>query len=86
MSRRTTAREVADALAGHGHADSVHRTAWTPGYRTQQASPRTVRCWHDGPDEQQHLDQYAAILRTAGYAVTPERPPGSRPRLRITHP
>ncbi|NED73350.1 hypothetical protein G3I51_13555 [Streptomyces sp. SID9944] len=50
------------------------------------SSPRTVRIWHDGPDEQRHLDQYATVLRALGYTVTAERPKGRRPRVRVTHP
>lgn len=50
---------VADDLRDAGHTDSTTGLAWRPGYRVTQASPRTIRLWHDGPDEQQHLDQYA---------------------------
>lgn len=87
MTSCLPAYTVARRLATHGHTNSARRRAtWAPGYRVQQASPRTVRIWHDGPDEQHHLDQYTACLRAAGYTVTPERPRGERPRIRITHP
>ncbi|MFF9002644.1 hypothetical protein ACF1GW_35525 [Streptomyces achromogenes] len=86
MTRRITAYEVVDDLAAAGHTDSTRGSAWRPGLRAYQASPRTVRIWHDGPDEGQHLIEYLKTLRTLGYYVTPERPKGKRPRLRITCP
>ena len=86
MTRRVYANEITDHLTADGHTDTTRQPAWTPGYRTHQASPYTVRLWHDGPDEQQHLDQYVQTLRTAGYTVTPERPAGKRPALRVTQP
>jgi hypothetical protein len=86
MTRRVPAFEVTNTLAKAGHTDAVRQPAWKPGYRTQQASPRTTRVWHDGPDEQHHLDQYATVLRADGFTVTPERRPGRRPTLRVTHP
>lgn len=86
MTRRIPACRIADDLADAGHTDSARAPEWVPGFRAAQASPRTVRLWHDGPDEQQHLDLYVQVLRALGYYVTPERPAGKRPRLRITHP
>lgn len=86
MTSRIAAFHVADHLSNAGHTDSMRQPAWTPGYRTRQASPRTVRVWHDGPDEQRHLDQYAQVLRAAGYTVNAERPKRKRPTLRVTHP
>jgi hypothetical protein len=86
MTSRITARDVADHLATTGHTDSTRGPNWTPGHRTQQASPRTIRIWHDGPDEQHHLDQYTPVLQAAGYTVTVERPRGRRPALRVTRP
>ena len=83
---RIPAAGVAQDLTRARHTDSTKGPAWRPGFRSTQASPRTVRLWHDGPDEQQHLDQYAIVLRSLGYHVTAERPRGLRPRLRITHP
>ena len=84
MHQRVFAAEIARTLTAQGHTNSLTGPAWRPGHRSTQASPRTVRLWHDGPDEQDHLDQYAAALRTAGYTVTAERPAGKRPSLRIT--
>ncbi|WP_411130137.1 hypothetical protein [Streptomyces sp. x-19] len=83
---RTRACDVAHYLTAVGHPDSTRGPAWRPGHRATQASPRTVRCWHDGPDEQAYLDQYAAVLRTGGYTATLERAKGKRPALRVTHP
>lgn len=80
------ANDIAQHLTGAHHTDATHGPAWRPGFRSTQASPRTVRLWHDGPDEQPHLDQYTATLKALGYHVTTERPRGQRPRLRITHP
>lgn len=77
---------VADDLHTAGHTDSTNGRAWRPGYRVTQASPRTVRLWHDGPDEPQHLDQYARVLRRKGYYVTVETPKGKRPRIKVTRP
>lgn len=84
MHRQVPAAEVAHTLTTHGHPDATTRPTWQPGHRATQASPRTVRLWHDGPNEQQHLDQYTATLRTTGHTVTAEQPAGKRPRLRIT--
>ncbi|MFD3381343.1 MULTISPECIES: hypothetical protein [unclassified Streptomyces] len=70
--------DVSQCLTAAGHTDAVYRSSWTPGYRAQQDSQRTVYVWHDGPDEQQHLDQYAQTLRDAGYAVTLVRPVDER--------
>ncbi|MEU8473730.1 hypothetical protein [Streptomyces hygroscopicus] len=86
MTSRIAAADVAEHLTTAGHTNAVRRRTWSPGYRATQASPRTVRLWHDGPDEPHHLEQYAKALRAVGYTVTPEHPEGERPRLRITHP
>jgi hypothetical protein len=86
MTRCLPAFRVADDLHAAGHTDSTKGTAWRPGYRVTQASPRTVRLWHDGPDEQAHLDEYARLLRRKGYYVTVERPVGKRPRVKVTCP
>ncbi|EDY43947.1 hypothetical protein [Streptomyces sp. SPB074] len=85
MTRSIPAYAVTDTLTDHGHPSSTHRHTWAPGHRVHQASPRTIRLWHDGPDEEQHLDEYAVLLRAAGYIVIAERPAGQRPRLRVTH-
>ncbi|MET9099975.1 hypothetical protein [Streptomyces antibioticus] len=77
---------VADHLRHTGHTDSTKGPCWRPGYRVTQASPRTVRLWHDGPDEQEHLDQYARVLRRKGYYVTVETPRGKRPAVKVTRP
>jgi hypothetical protein len=77
---------VADTLRDAGHTDSTKGLAWRPGYRVTQASPRTVRLWHDGPNEQDHLDQYARVLRCKGYYVTMEKPKGKRPRVKVSRP
>lgn len=84
MHRRIAAANVAQALTARGHTNALTGPTWRPGHRAQQASPKTVRLWHDGPDETEHLDQYAASLRAAGYTVTAEQPAGKRPSLRIT--
>jgi hypothetical protein len=85
MTRRITAYEIAQHLTRAGHTNALTGPVWRPGHRAQQASPRTVRVWHDGPDETQHLDQYAARLRLKGYTVIPERgTTRRRPALRVT--
>ncbi|MFI8535390.1 hypothetical protein ACIGMX_34735 [Streptomyces aquilus] len=86
MTSRLPAFRVADDLRNAGHIDSTKGPAWRPGYRVTQASPRTVRLWHDGPDEQDHLDEYARVLRRRGYYVTMEKPKGKRPRVKVTRP
>ncbi|GAQ52091.1 hypothetical protein [Streptomyces acidiscabies] len=84
MHCRIAAAEIARTLTARGHTNSLTGPAWRPGHRATQASPRTARIWHDGPNEADHLDQYADALRTAGYTVTAEHPAGKRPSLRIT--
>lgn len=84
MHSRLFAAEIAHTLTVRGHTNSLTGPTWRPGHRCTQASPKTVRIWHDGPDEQPHLDRYATALRTAGYTVAAEHPAGKRPRLRIT--
>ena len=86
MTSCLSALLIADHLRAAGHTDSTQGTCWRPGFRVTQASPRTVRLWHDGPDEQQHLDAYARVLRGKGYFVTVEKPKGKRPRIRVTSP
>ncbi|MCW8103541.1 hypothetical protein [Streptomyces tauricus] len=81
MSGDITSFEVSEHLTASGHTDSVHRSAWRPGYRDEQNSRRTVYVWHDGHDERQYLDRYAQSLRAAGYEVTLEQPRGGRPHL-----
>ena len=86
MTSSITAAEVAHDLTGR-HTDSTTGPAWRPGFRAQQASPRTVRLWHDGDAEQDHLDRYAETLRAKGHTVILERGHlRRRPTLRITHP
>lgn len=84
MHYRLPAAEIARALTARRHPDATTGPAWRPGHRATQASPTTVRLWHDGPDETDHLTQYADILRRLGYTVHTERPAQKRPRLRIT--
>ncbi|KUF18436.1 hypothetical protein [Streptomyces silvensis] len=84
MHQRIAAAEVARQLTARRHPNALTGPTWRPGHRATQASPKTVRLWHDGPDEPDHLDQYAQALRAAGYTVTAEHPAGARPRLRIT--
>ncbi|GAA4823967.1 hypothetical protein [Streptomyces ziwulingensis] len=86
MTSRLPAFRVADVLAAAGHTDATRGLSWRPGFRATQASPRTVRIWHDGQSEAQHLARYVATLRPLGYYVTAERPAGLRPRIRVTHP
>ncbi|MFJ6348631.1 hypothetical protein ACIQKB_04040 [Streptomyces sp. NPDC092046] len=85
MPSRIHAIDIARELAAAGHTNSEKGHTWTPGFRVSQASPRTVRIHHDGPDEHTHLDQYATALRNLGYTVTSERPRGRRPSIRATH-
>jgi hypothetical protein len=85
MHQRVFAAEIARTLTARGHTNSLTGPAWRAGHRVTQASPKTARLWHDGPDEPDHLDRYAAALRAAGYTVTAERRAGKRPSLRITH-
>lgn len=85
MHCRIRAAEIARSLTARGHTNSLTGLVWRAGHRATQASPKSVRLWHDGPDEPDHLDRYAVALRTAGYTVTVERPVGKRPSLRITH-
>lgn len=84
MHCRVFAAEIARTLTARHHTNSLTGPAWRPGHRCTQASPKTARIWHDGPEEQHHLDQYATALQAAGYTVTAERPGGKRPSLRIT--
>ncbi|MFK0140682.1 hypothetical protein [Streptomyces murinus] len=86
MTSRVYAADIAHHLTDAGHTNTMRQPAWTPGYRAQQASLHTTRIWHDGPDEQQHLNQYAQVLRTAGYTVTAEHTDGKRPTIRATRP
>ncbi|CAM5265204.1 putative protein OS=Streptomyces fumanus OX=67302 GN=GCM10018772_05070 PE=4 SV=1 [Streptomyces fumanus] len=86
MTSCLPAYHVTADLRAAGHTDSTRGRAWRPGFRAHQASPRTVRLWHDGPDEQHHLDQYAKELRRLGYYVTAEHPSGKCPRICVTHP
>ncbi len=85
MTSRVLASEITQHLARAGHTSSETGNTWAPGYRAHQASRYTVRLWHDGPDEQHHLDQYADTLRRLGFTVTAEAPAGRRPRIRATH-
>lgn len=84
MHCRVFAADIARTLTARGHTNSLVGPAWRPGHRTTQASPSTVRLWHDGHDEHDHLDQYATALGGAGYTVTAERAADKRPSLRIT--
>ncbi|MFF4479484.1 hypothetical protein ACWDHW_13300 [Streptomyces melanosporofaciens] len=86
MTSRIAAAEVTRHLTARRHTNSTTGPIWRPGFRVGQASPRTVRLWHDGPDEAEHLDQYAQVLRAAGYTVISERAKTKRSALRITHP
>jgi hypothetical protein len=84
MHCRVFASEIARTLTARGHTNSLTGPTWRPGHRVTQASPKTVRIWHDGPDEPAHLDRYAVALRSAGYTVATEQRAGKRPALRIT--
>ncbi|MFD7996863.1 hypothetical protein [Streptomyces mexicanus] len=84
MHQRVIAAEIARTLTARSHTNSLSGPTWRPGHRVAQASPRTARLWHDGPDEQHHLDQYTVVLRATGYTVAAERPAGKRPSLRVT--
>lgn len=85
MHCRITAAEIARTLTARGHTNSTTGPVWRPGHRATQASPKTVRLWHDGPDELEHLARYADALRASGWTVTLEHPAGKRPALRITY-
>ncbi|WP_406324441.1 hypothetical protein [Streptomyces niveus] len=84
MHCRVFAADIARTLTARGHTNSLVGPVWRPGHRTTQASPSTVRLWHDGPDEAEHLNQYADVLQSAGCTVTTERAAGKRPSLRVT--
>ncbi|WP_167756107.1 hypothetical protein [Streptomyces sp. 4R-3d] len=84
MHCRVFAADIARALTARGHNNALTGPTWSPGHRAQQASPTTVRVFHDGHDEQDRLDQYAEVLTGAGYTVTAERTAGKRPSLRTT--
>ncbi|MEU9333169.1 hypothetical protein AB0D49_08385 [Streptomyces sp. NPDC048290] len=84
MHCRVVAAVIARTLTAQGHTNALTGPSWQPGHRATQASPTTARVWHDGPDETDHLDQYANALRAAGYTVTTERAAGRRPSLRIS--
>lgn len=86
MTSTHPASEVIRRLKAARHTHSETGPAWQPGFRAGQASPRTVRIWHDGPDEVAYLERYAETLRPHGYTVTLERRAGKRPALRITRP
>ncbi|WP_069625352.1 hypothetical protein [Streptomyces niveus] len=84
MHCRVFAASIARTLTARGHNNALTGPTWSPGHRATQASPTTVRLWHDGPNEQDHLDQYAEALRADGLTVTHEQTPGKRPSLRLT--
>ncbi|PAZ15635.1 hypothetical protein CLM62_12630 [Streptomyces sp. SA15] len=84
MHYQLRAVDIARTLTARGHTNSLTGPTWRPGHRSTQASPKTVRLWHDGLDEAAHLDRYAAALQAAGYTVAAERPAGKRPCLRVT--
>lgn len=86
MTSTHPASDVIRRLKAAHHIHSETGPAWQPGFRVGQASPRTVRIWHDGHDEVAYLEQYADTLSRHGYHVTLERRAGKRPALRITHP
>lgn len=67
MTSRVAAAEIAQHLTARHHTNATTGPAWQPGFRTVQASPYTVRLFHDGPDEVHQLDQYAPVLREKGY-------------------
>lgn len=88
MAHRIRATDVSRQLgdAGHQHSewDGVN---WDPGYRSQQAGPRTVHTFHDGPGEEHYLGLYALALKNLGYAVrTEQQDRGGRRRLVVTKP
>lgn len=87
MTSTIAAAQVAHDLTTGRHPNATTGPVWQPGFRAVQASPRTVRLWHDGPDELDHLKLYAGRLREKGYTVIPEKgTTRRRPALRITHP
>ncbi|KIF02220.1 hypothetical protein PL81_31115 [Streptomyces sp. RSD-27] len=86
MTSTHAGSEVIRHLKAARHTHSETGPAWQPGFRVSQASPRTVRIHHDGPDEATHLQQYADTLSIHGYYTTLEHRRGKRPALRITRP
>ncbi|WP_405676762.1 hypothetical protein OG292_19190 [Streptomyces sp. NBC_01511] len=84
MHCRVFAATIARTLTTHGHTNAIAGPVWSPGHRVQQASPSTIRIWHDGPDEHDHLTAYTEVLKNAGYTVTAELTADKRPSLRVT--
>lgn len=84
MTATHSAADVIRHLKAARHHHTETGPDWQPGFRAQQASPRTVRIWHDGPGEHTHLQQYLDALNGHGYHLTLERRAGKRPALRIT--
>lgn len=84
MTATHSASDVIRRLKAARHTHAETGPAWQPGFRAGQASPRTVRIWHDGPNEAVFLQQYADTLSRHGYHTTLERRTGKRPALRVT--
>ncbi|MCX4911838.1 hypothetical protein [Streptomyces sp. NBC_00878] len=88
MARRIRARDIDAVLACNGYHPSEFLDGdWDPGYRTAQEHPRQVNVFHDGPGEQDGLEQYRLELQAAGYCVMPDQQVGGgRRRLHVTKP
>lgn len=86
MTSAHPASDVIRRLKAARHVHSETGPVWRPGFRAGQASPRTVRVWHDGPDEADYLQRYADTLSRHGYYTTLEHRRGKRPALRIIRP
>ena len=75
MTSRVWTDDIDDYLAQAGHVD----------YDVRRDSPYTVRVIHDGPQQRQHLEEYAQFLQALGYRTTIEQATDIRPlRLKIT--
>jgi hypothetical protein len=89
MGRAIRLRDVDAVLAYNGYEPSEYgpEAGWAPGYRLAQAGRRQVNAFHDGPGEQDGLEQYRLELQAAGYCVIPDRMEGGgRRRLHVTRP
>jgi hypothetical protein len=85
MGRVLRAADVDAALGSYPRSEYDPEIGWLPGCRVAQAGRRQVHVFHDGPGEQDGLEEYRLALQAAGYCVVPDQQPGGgRRRLHIT--
>lgn len=87
MGQRLKADDVERTLAGAGHERGLEED-WEPGFVAIQHGPRIVHVHHYGPGEQQQIDAYTTLLRTAGFHIVVEQQKRANParRLVVTRP